>query len=92
MPEGGALYAVQICQIIPTLMRAVFSCVLEKSGMQAVKWLYGLIMNQNEAYLAIFCTLKTTSGFIFLLPVVRSDLATNGKPVGLVSKAIPAHL
>ena len=28
------------------------------------------IMRQNEAYQAIFCTLKTTSGFIFLLPVV----------------------
>jgi len=32
--------------------------------------LNGLIMRQNEAYRAIFCTLKTTSGFIFLLPVV----------------------
>jgi len=51
-------------------MRAVFFCVPEKSGMQAVKWLNGLIMKQNEAYLAIFCILKTTSGFIFLLPVV----------------------
>jgi len=60
--------------------------------MQALKWLNGLIMKQNEAYLAIFCTLKATSGFIFLLPVVRSDVATNRKPVGLVSKAIPAHL
>jgi len=49
-------------------------------------------MKQNEAYQAIFCTLKTTSGFIFLLPVVWSDLSTNRKPVGLVSKAIPAHL
>jgi len=28
------------------------------------------IMRQNEAYQAIFCTFKTTSGFIFLLPVV----------------------
>jgi len=28
-------------------MRAVFSCVLEKSGMQAVKWLNGFIMKQN---------------------------------------------
>jgi len=49
-------------------------------------------MKQNVAYLAIFCTLKTTSGFIFLLPVVWCDLATNRKPVGLVSKAIPSHL
>jgi len=32
--------------------------------------LNGPIMKQNEAYRAIFCTLKTTSGFIFLLPVV----------------------
>jgi len=46
------------------LLRGVFS------GMQAVKWLNGPIMKQNEAYRAIFCTLKTTSGFIFLLPVV----------------------
>jgi len=67
---GGALYAVQICRIIPALRRAVFSCVLEKFGVQAVKWLNGLIMKQNEVYLAIFCTLKTTSGFIVLLPVV----------------------
>jgi len=66
---GGALYAVQICQIIPALAHAVFSCVPEKSGMQAVRWLNGLIMKQNEAYLAIFCTLKTTSGFLFLLLV-----------------------
>ena len=31
MPEGGgdALYAVQICQVIPALTRAVFSCMLE---------------------------------------------------------------
>jgi len=65
--------------------------VPEKSGMQAVKWLNGPIMKQNEAYRAIFCTLKTTSGFIFLLPVMLSDLATNIKPVGLVSKSIPAH-
>jgi len=28
------------------------------------------IMRQNEAYRAIFYTLETTSGFIFLLPVV----------------------
>jgi len=53
--------------------------------------LNGPIMKQNEAYWVIFCTLKTTSGFIFLLPVVWSDLATNRKPVGLVSKAIPAQ-
>jgi len=39
----------------------------------------GTIVRQNEAYWAIFCTLKTTSGFIFLLPVVWSDLATNRK-------------
>ena len=32
--------------------------------------LNGPIMRQNKAYRAIFCTLKTTSGFIFLLPVV----------------------
>jgi len=51
-------------------VRAVFSCVPEKSGMQAVKLLNALIMKQNEAYLAIFSTLKTTSGFIFLLLVV----------------------
>jgi len=54
--------------------------------------LNGPIMRQNKAYQAIFCTLQTTSGFIFLLPVVWSDLATNRKPVGLISKAIPAHL
>jgi len=54
--------------------------------------LNGPIMRQNEVYWAIFCTLKTTSGFIFLLPVVWFDLATNRKPVGLVSKAIPAYL
>jgi len=47
MPQGGALYAVQICRIILALTRAVFSCVLEKSSMQAVKWLNGLIMKQN---------------------------------------------
>jgi len=66
----GELYAEQICQITPAITCVVFSCMLEKSGMQDVKWLNGLIMKQNEAYLAIFCTLKTTSGFIFLLPVV----------------------
>ena len=32
--------------------------------------LNGPIMRQNKAYRAIFCTLKTTSSFIFLLPVV----------------------
>ena len=32
--------------------------------------LNGPIMRRNEAYRAIFCTLKTTSDFIFLLPVV----------------------
>ena len=69
---GGALNAVQICQTIPAIVNVctVFSCVPEKSGMQAVKWLNGLFTKQNEVYLAIFCTLKTTSGFIFLLPVV----------------------
>jgi len=36
---GGALYAVQTCQIILALRCVVFSCVSEKSGMQAVKWL-----------------------------------------------------
>jgi len=45
---------------------------------QALPPLNGPIMRQNEAYRAIFCTLKTT-GFIFLLPVVLSDLATNRK-------------
>jgi len=53
--------------------------------------LNGPIMRQNKAYQAIFCTLKTTSGFIFLLLVVWSDLPTNRKPIGLVSKAIPAY-
>jgi len=57
---------------------------IRHAGCGVVKW---LIMKQNGAYLAIFCT----SGFTFLLPVVWSDLATNRKPVGLVSKAIPAH-
>jgi len=33
---GGALYAVQICWIIPALRHAVFSYVPEKFGMQAV--------------------------------------------------------
>jgi len=42
--------------------------------------------------LSHFLQFKTTSGFIFLLLVVWSDLATNRKPVGLVSKAMPAHL
>jgi len=32
--------------------------------------LNGPIMRQNEPHRAIFWTLKTTSGFIFLLPVV----------------------
>jgi len=41
--------------------------------------LNGPIMRQQEAYQATFCTLRTTSGFIFLLPVVWSDLATNKK-------------
>jgi len=41
--------------------------------------LNGPIMRQNEACRAIFCTSKTTSGFIFLLPVVWSNLATNRK-------------
>jgi len=54
--------------------------------------LNGPIMRQNEAYEAISCTLKTTSSFMFLLSVVQSDHATNRKPAGLVSKAIPAHL
>jgi len=36
---GGALYVAQMCRIIPALRRVVFSCVPEKSGMQAVKWL-----------------------------------------------------
>jgi len=58
---------------------------LAKTGTSALN---GPIMKQHEAYRAIFCTLKTTSGFTFLLPVVWSDLATNRKPVGLVSKAI----
>jgi len=49
-------------------------------------------MRQNEVYRAIFHTLKTTFGFIFLLPVVSSDLATNRKPIGLVSKAIAARV
>jgi len=34
----GALCVVQTCRIIPALRRSVFSCVPEKSGMQAVKW------------------------------------------------------
>jgi len=41
--------------------------------------LNALIMRHNEAYWATFCTLKTTCGFIFLLPVAWSDLATNRK-------------
>ena len=32
--------------------------------------LNGTITGQNKAHRAIFCTLKTSSGFIFLLPVV----------------------
>jgi len=32
--------------------------------------LNGPIVRQNKAYKAIFCTLRTSSGFIFLLPVV----------------------
>ena len=67
--HGNILHARGRVHIL-ALTRAVFLCVLEKSGMQAGKWLNGLILKQNEAYLAIFCTLKTTSSFIFLLPVV----------------------
>jgi len=88
--HGNITYCTPGCA--PALRRAVFSRVPEKSGMQAVKWLNGPIMKQNEAYRAIFCTLKTTSGLIFLLPVVWSDLATNTKPGELVSKAILAYL
>jgi len=66
----GALYAVQIYRIIPALMRVVLSCVPEKFGTHGSEVVNGLIMKQNEAYLAIFFTLETTSGFVFLLPVV----------------------
>jgi len=34
---------------------------------------------QNVTYRVIFCTLKTISGFIILLPVFWSDLAANRK-------------
>ena len=37
------------------------------------------IMKQNDAYWDIFYTLKTTSSFIFILPVVWSELETNRK-------------
>jgi len=50
----------------------------------------GPIMKQHEAYRTISCTLKTIFGVIFLLLVVWSDLATNRKWAGLISKTIPA--
>jgi len=48
-------------------------------------------MSQHEVYLAIFCTLKTTSGFIFLLPVVSSDRATNRKQESLANAKVNAR-
>jgi len=47
-------------------------------------------MRQNEAYWAIFCTLKTTSSFIFLLLVVWSYLATNRKQESLANAKVNA--
>ena len=41
-----------------------------KSGKSMHFPLNGPITKQNKAYQAIFCTLKTTSGFTFLLPVL----------------------
>jgi len=75
--------------VVLTLNLTLMGHNLAKTGISSLN---GPIMRQNAAYRAIFCTLKTTSGFMFLLPVVSSDLATNRKPVGLVIKAIPAHL
>jgi len=50
-----------------TLTLTVMDHNLAKIGTSPLN---GPIMRQNKAYGAIFCTLKTTSGFIFLLPVV----------------------
>jgi len=55
-----------------TIILALTGHNLAKTGTSPLN---GFIMRQNEAYRAIFCTLKTTSGFTFLLPVVWSYLA-----------------
>jgi len=59
-----------------TLTLTLTSHNLAKTGTSPLN---GPIMRQNEAYQAIFCTSKTTSGFMFVLPVVWYDLATNRK-------------
>jgi len=59
-----------------TLILILMGHNLAKTGTSSTN---GPIMRQNKAYQAFCCTSETTSGFIFLLPVVWSDLATNRK-------------
>ena len=60
--------------ILTLLLHHIGACHGSQTGHNLAKMgtspLNGSILRQNEAYRAIFCTLKTTSSFIFLLPVV----------------------
>jgi len=91
LSEGGALCSTNVPDNSGTVVCDIFLCAwkIRHAGCEVVKWAH---YEAEWGIRAIFCTLKTTSGFIFLPPVVWSDLATNRKPVGLVSKAIPPNL